>query len=301
MAEFTSAFWPWYIGIIVVLSLVGLVVLIRWMEEDRPADETPKTMGHVWDGDLQEYNNPLPGWWLKMFYITLVFAAGYLVLFPGLGMFKGALGWTQKGQYEAEMKQAEQTYGPIYARYQKVAVPELARNSEAMKTGARLFATYCTACHGSDARGARGFPNLRDAEWLYGATPEAIEATILNGRGGAMPAWGGALGAEGVRNVTQYVLSLSGRKVDDAAARAGEEKFKQMCVACHGADATGNPALGAPNLTNDIWLYGGSEADVTASITSGRNGQMPAHKDLLGEARVHLLAAYVYSLTNVSE
>jgi len=300
MAEFTSAFWPWYIGIIVIASIVGLVILVRWQSGGRPSDK-PETMGHVWDGDLQEYNNPLPGWWLKLFYITLFFGIGYLILFPGLGMFKGVLGWTETGQYEAEMKKAEETYGPIYAGYQKIAIPELARNTEAMKTGGRLFATYCTVCHGSDARGAKGFPNLRDAEWLYGNSPEAIEATILNGRGGAMPAWEGALGKEGVANVVQYVLSLSGRKVDEAAAKAGEEKFKQMCIACHGPDGKGNTAIGAPNLTNDIWLYGGSQADVTQTVAHGRNGQMPAHKNLLGEARVHLLAAYIYSLTAVSE
>jgi cytochrome c oxidase cbb3-type subunit 3 len=295
MTEFTSGFWPWYIGILTLLSIAACVILVRWMSGGRPT-EKPETMGHVWDEDLAEYNNPLPGWWLKLFYATLVFGVVYLLLYPGLGFFKGLLGWTELDQYNSEISAAQQSFGPLYERYRQTELAALATDPEAMKTGARLFATYCTVCHGSDARGATGFPNLRDADWLYGGDPATIKTTIANGRNGAMPAWGAVLGEDGVKNVAQYVMSLSGRDVDAAAAAAGGEKFAQLCVACHGADGKGNQALGAPNLTDNIWLYGGSPRAIQASINGGRNGRMPAHQDLLGEAKVHLLAAYVYSL-----
>lgn len=298
MADFTSNFWPWYIGVIVIASIVGLVVLIRWMTEARAPGHRPETMGHVWDENLEEYNNPLPAWWLKLFYGTLAFAVIYFLLYPGVGIFPGLLGWTQVKQYQQEMAAAEKQYGPLYQRYAQQDLAALARDPEAMKTAERLFVNYCTVCHGSDARGAPGFPNLRDDDWLYGGDPRAIEASILNGRQGTMPAWGPVLKDQGVQEVTQYVLSLSGRATDTAAVEAGREKFQQLCVACHGADARGNPALGAPNLTDDIWLYGGSPRVIAESIRNGRRGRMPAHKDFLGEARVHLLAAYVYSLSH---
>jgi cytochrome c oxidase cbb3-type subunit 3 len=255
-------------------------------------------MGHVWDEDLEELNNPLPGWWLKLFYITMVFGLIYLALFPGLGSFPGLLGWTSHGQYEREMDVADATYGPLFTRYREMSIPAVAADPEARKMGERLFVTYCAACHGSDARGARGFPNLRDNDWLYGGSPEQIEQTILYGRNGVMPAWQDALGGkQGVADVVQYVLSLSGRNVDQAAAARGKVKFQTFCVACHGADGKGNQAIGAPNLTDNIWLYGGSEKAITETIAKGRNGKMPAQKDTLGEDKVHLLAAYVYSLS----
>ena len=297
MADFTSNFWPWFIAVIVIGSIIGLVILIRWMTEARAPDHKPETMGHVWDENLEEYNNPLPGWWLKLFYGTLVFAVVYFLLYPGTGIFPGLLGWTQTKQYEQEIQAAEKRYGPLFARYAQQDLAALAQDPEAMKTAGRLFANYCTVCHGSDARGAPGFPNLRDDDWLYGGDPEAIKASILNGRQGVMPAWGQVLGEAGVDNVTQYVLSLSGRATDMAAAEAGRAKFQQLCTACHGAEGKGNPALGAPDLTDRVWLYGGSPRVVAKSIREGRRGRMPAHKDFLGEARVHLLAAYVYSLS----
>jgi cytochrome c oxidase cbb3-type subunit 3 len=298
MADFTSNFWPWYIGIIVITSILAVVILVRWMSERRAAGPVkPETMGHVWDEDLAEYNNPLPGWWLKLFYITLVFGVCYLILFPGLGFWPGALHWTEVGQYNKEMAAAQKEYGPLFAKYEKEDLLALAKNPEAMQTGARLFATYCTVCHGSDARGATGFPNLRDHDWLYGGDPKTIEQTILNGRNGVMPAWKSVLGEEGVVQVANYVLSLSGRKVDQQAAAAGKQKFMQYCVACHGADGKGNHALGAPNLTDNTWLYGGSLKTVETTIAGGRSGKMPAHKEFLGTAKVHLLAAYIYSLS----
>jgi cytochrome c oxidase cbb3-type subunit 3 len=255
----------------------------------------------VWDEDLQELNNPLPKWWLNLFYITLVFGIGYLALFPGLGTFKGLLGWTEKGQYEREIAAADKQFNPLYEKYLKEDLKQLAANPEALKTGGRLFVNYCTGCHGSDAGGGPGFPNLRDEDWLYGGDPKTIETTILNGRQGAMPAWGAVLGPDGVANVAEYVLSLSGRSVNDTIAATGKEKFMQLCVACHGPDGKGNQAMGAPNLTDNIWLYGGSKNTIMETIDKGRSGRMPAHGEFLGEAKVHLLAAYVYSLSHPIE
>jgi cytochrome c oxidase cbb3-type subunit 3 len=222
----------------------------------------------------------------------------YLLIYPGSGVFAGAFKWSEAGQYEQEMKTAEQKYGPLYEKYRTQSVEAVAANPEALKMGQRLFMTYCTGCHGSDAGGNPGFPNLRDQDWLYGGQPEAIQASIQYGRNGAMPPWGAVLGVDGVHKTSEYVMSLSGRKVNAEAAVAGKEKFQQLCVACHGASGKGNPALGAPNLTDNVWLYGGSQAAIMKSISDGRSGRMPAHGEFLGEAKVHLLAAYIYSLSN---
>ena len=300
MADFTSAFWNWFIVIPVVGGIIAMFWLNRWMTSGpRPkAGEKVKTMGHVWDEDLQELNNPLPKWWLNMFYLTLVFGIGYLVLYPGLGTFGGILGWTEKGQYEKEIAAADKEFNPLYEQYLKEDLKRLAANSAALKTGERLFVNYCTGCHGSDAGGGPGYPNLRDEDWLYGGDPATIKVSIMNGRTGAMPPWGVVLGPDGVANVAEYVLSLSGRSVNETVAVTGKEKFQQLCVACHGVDGKGNPAMGAPNLTDNIWLYGGSKQTIMDSIDKGRAGRMPAHAEFLGEAKVHLLAAYIYSLSH---
>ncbi len=297
MADFTSGFWSWFIIAATVVGILAMFVLNRWMTEaPKKPGEQPKTMGHVWDEDLAELNNPLPRWWLNMFYITLVFGIGYLALYPGLGSFAGMLKWSEVGEYDREVEAANKQFGPLYEKYMQEDLRALAGNREALKTGERLFVNYCTVCHGSDAGGGPGFPNLRDKDWLYGGDPATIKASILNGRTGVMPAWGPALGAAGVDNVAEYVLQLSGRKADEAKAGAGKEKYQQLCVACHGAEGKGNPALGAANLTDNVWLYGGSKKAVMESIEKGRQGKMPAHKDFLGEAKVHLLTAYVLSL-----
>jgi cytochrome c oxidase cbb3-type subunit 3 len=300
MFDFTSEFWPWFITVPVVLGIISMFLLISWMVK-KPKDGSEldgQPMDHKWDEDLVELNNPLPRWWLNMFYITLVFSIVYLALYPGLGTWKGFLGWTQAGQYEKELEKADEAYGPIYAEYLKKDVTALGKDEEARKTGHRLFSTYCAICHGSDARGSRGFPNLADNDWLYGGSPEAIKASITHGRNGAMPAWEQILGKEGVFNVTEYVLSLSGRKVNQTAASLGQDKFKQLCVSCHAADATGNQALGAPNLTDKVWLYGGSQRAVIETISGGRAGRMPKHEGFLDEAKIHLLTAYVYNLSS---
>ena len=243
MADFTSAFWNWFIVILVLASMVGMFWLNYWMTERRRPRERAKLVGHVWDQDLQELNNPLPAWWLNLFYITLVFGIIYLLLFPGLGSFSGALGWSSAKRYDNEVQAADERYGPLYEKYFREHIETLARDRDALKTGERLFVNYCTTCHGSDARGAPGFPDLRDGEWLYGGQPEQIKASILNGRNGVMPPWGAALSRDDIFNLAEYVLSLSGRRINEDAARAGAVKFKQVCAACHGADGKGNQTL----------------------------------------------------------
>ncbi len=295
---FTSGFWsPW----IIVLTLGNILAcwwLIRWTSKHREGEaEAGEVTGHVWDETLAEYNNPLPRWWLWMFYLTMIFGLGYLVLYPGLGSFRGVLKYTDQSAYAAEMQAADQKYGPLFKQFAAQPIEQLASNEKALKIGQRLFVTYCASCHGSDAGGAPGFPNLGDSDWLYGGQPEAITTTILDGRNGVMPSWGSVLKDKGVEEVAAYVMSLSGRQVDDKLASAGKTHFTTYCAACHGADGKGNTALGAPNLTDKTWLYGGSPGVIKQTIAKGRNGHMPAHREFLGEDKVHLLATYIYSLS----
>lgn len=295
-----SSFWSNYIFILTALNIVGCFWLIKWASKKRPGDaKEGEAMGHVWDGDLQELNNPMPRWWLWMFYLSLIFGIIYIVLYPTMGNMKGTLGWTQIGQYEEEIAEANKQYGPLFAKYAATPLKDLAKDKKANAMGQRLFLNYCSTCHGSDAKGASGFPNLTDKDWLYGGTPGAIKHSILNGRTGIMPAMGAALGGEkNVDEVANYVMSLSGRKVDATKAAAGKAKFDTICAACHQASGKGMQAIGAANLTDNIWLYGASAGVIKKTITEGRAGQMPAHKNFLGEDKSHLLAAYIYSLSN---
>lgn len=295
MSDFVSSFWSWYVAVLALVAILACVALLR-SQRAKPAAGAPQLHGHTWDEDLAEYNNPLPRWWMWLFYLTIVFALVYLVLYPGLGSFAGAYGWTSRGEHQAETQQAESQYGPIFNKFAQQDLAVLADSPEARAIGQRLFLVYCSQCHGSDAGGGFGFPDLRDKDWLYGGDPETIKASIMNGRGGVMPPLGAALGEAGVKEVANYVLSLSGATHDAALAAKGKEKFT-VCAACHGPDGKGNQAIGAPNLTDNIWLFGGSQKTLMETITQGRVSQMPAHKDLLGEAKVHLLAAYVYSLS----
>lgn len=294
-----SAFWHWWVVILTVANIAAIFWLINWTTKRRPGEAAQGDVtGHVWDSDLSEYNNPLPRWWLWLFYLTIAFSIIYLALFPGLGRFSGFLGWTSEGRYDQEVERAEARFGPIFAAYADRDVPVLARDDEALQTGQRLFLNYCSTCHGSDARGAPGFPDLTDAQWHWGGSADAIRQTIMDGRQGIMPALGDALGDEGVEQVVQYVLTLAGRSdANEELAELGRPRFETMCAACHGADGTGNTALGAPDLTNNIWLYGGSEGAISRTVRQGRHGVMPAFGDFLGEDRVHVLAAYVYSLS----
>ena len=301
MADFTSSFWSYFIAISTVVSIIGLVVLlIKCSTRTKTGSDADKveTMGHVWDENLEEYNNPLPLWWFYMFIITIVWGVVYLIMYPGLGAFSGVLGWSQANQLEAEMQYADETYGPIYKKYQDTDLVSLSKDEAALKIGERLYASYCTTCHGSDARGARGYPNLRDDDWLFGGEPENIKASIMNGRNALRPPWESILGESKVFDVTSYVEQLAGREVDSLHASKGKEIFNINCAACHGLEGKGNPMIGAPNLTDDIWLYGGSQKKIIESIMQGRNGIMPAHEEFLGEAKVHILSAYIYSLSN---
>ena len=303
MSDFTSDFWGWWITVIVLGGIAWCVWLLMTNTKGKlPAGGKAEATGHVWDENLEELNNPLPRWWIFMFYITLAFGVAYLALFPGLGKFAGFLGWTEKTQYENEISKAEMKYGPLYDKYLNLAIPAVAADEEAMNMGERLYVNYCAVCHGSDARGATGFPNLRDSEWQWGKSPEAIKHALLYGRQAVMPSWEAALGGEqGVDEMATYVMKLSGRSVDEAKAAKGEQKYATLCVACHGPDGKGNTAMGAPDLTNNIWLYGGSPRAIKESLIKGRNGMMPAHGEFLGEAKIHVLTAYVYSLTHPTD
>jgi len=297
VSQFTSGFWDVYIGLISIVSIVACALLLK-MQSVRKSVES-ETSGHVWDEDIREYNNPLPRWWAWMFYITIFFSLGYLALYPGLGSYAGALGWTQVKQLEEENAHAQATYGPIYDRFAAQDIVTLSKNAEALAIGQKLFLNSCSQCHASDGGGSRGFPNLTDKDWLWGGAPEAIKATIADGRTGAMPPFGPVLGEQAVRDVAHYVMSLSGGAHDSIRAARGKEKYAQVCIACHGAEARGNQAIGAPNLTDKIWLHGAGEEAIAAQITKGRINQMPAHKEILSSAKIHLLTAYVYSLSNV--
>ncbi len=297
-----STFWSTWVVVLTVGNIVACLWLIRWTMKKRSNEAaTGDVTGHTWDEDLQEYNNPLPRWWLWLFYLTLAFAVIYLALYPGLGNYQGLFGWSSHGsQYTQEMQAAEAKYGPIYRQYASVSVDDLASKpeyAEARAMGERLFLTYCMQCHGSDARGSSGFPNLADKDWLWGGSADQITASIANGRQAMMPAHG-HLDAASIDNLVAYVRSLSDPVTDSAGQSAGRQIFVTAgCVGCHGLDAKGNVLLGAPNLTDNTWLYGGSAATIRETITKGRHGIMPAHQELLGQDKVHLLAAYVASLS----
>jgi len=295
MSQFTSAFWDIYIALVSLASILACGVFLKMQSVRRPLE--PEMSGHVWDGDLQEYNNPMPRWWAWLFYLTIVFSLGYLVVYPGLGSYRGTFDWSQVGQLEEETRAANAQFGPLYDKFAAQPADLIAHSAEARAIGQKLFLNTCSQCHASDAAGSRGFPNLTDKDWLWGGTPEAIKTSITEGRIAVMPPFGPTLGGEGVRDLAHYVMSLSGMAHDSIRAARGKEKFPQTCVACHGAEGKGNPQLGAPNLTDKIWLHGAGEEAIVRQITHGRRNQMPAHKDLLSPTKIHLLTAYVYSLS----
>ncbi len=319
-----SSFWSIWITVLSLGTLVGMYLLLRWCLKNFAGVEEGESMGHQFDG-IEELNNPLPKWWSTFFFLTILWGFGYLLVYPGLGNWTGLFGWTSSNQgvlnleeskekaanakanglivqYDMEVKAADEKFGPIFDAFAKRSIEELAADEEALKVGQRLFLQNCSQCHGSDARGTTGFPNLADKDWLYGGSPQTIKETIMYGRQAqGMIAWETMLGGEqGVKDVAAFVLSLSGREVDATAAKAGQEKFA-MCAACHGSEGQGSAAmglaLGAPNLSDNTWLYGGSQRVVEQSIRHGRAGVMPAWKDILGEQKVHVISAYVYSLS----
>ena len=318
-----TTFWTIWISIITLGSIAGSYMLLRWCLSNKTGVKEGESMGHEFDG-IVELNNQLPRWWTILFYITIVWALLYLALYPGLGAYKGLLGWQSSNQtilsleeseqalqasiesgalvqYDREIKFANEKYDPIFAEYAKVDIETLASNEEhadVLKVGQRLFLQNCAQCHGSDARGQNGgFPNLTDDDWLYGGTANKIVETLQRGRNAMMPAWLDAFGEEGIKEVVEYTLSLSGRQVNQALADKGKTRF-MACAACHGMDGKGNQMIGAPNLTDNIWLYGGSKRAVTETLTYGRNGVMPAFNKTLGDDKIHVVSAYIYSLSN---
>jgi cytochrome c oxidase cbb3-type subunit 3 len=298
MADFTSDFWNYYVIILTLLSVIGCGVFLYFLSRHKiKQGASPDTTGHVWDENLQEYNNPLPRWWMMLFYITIIFSIAYLLLYPGLGRSTGALGWSSTQQHVSELEKAAKEYGPIYAKYAAMRLDDITKDPAGLAIGQRLFLNNCAQCHGSDGRGAKGFPNLADHDWLWGSSPEAIKISVLEGRQGVMPPMGAALGSpEAVENVAHYVLSLSGSAHEATKAAAGKPLFA-ACAACHGAEGKGNIAMGAPNLTDKVWLVSGTVAGVTKTIIEGRNGVMPGWKEFLGEEKSHIVSAYVLSLS----
>tara|TARA_R110001583_G_scaffold193657_2_gene362556 strand:- start:5955 stop:6815 length:861 start_codon:yes stop_codon:yes gene_type:complete len=284
--------------------MIGCGLLIMYTSKGQRKEETDQTTGHAYDG-IEELDNPLPRWWVFMFWGTIVFGFGYLSAY-GLGNYDGWLTvtvddqevtWTSTNQWKAEVQAFDKEIAPLYAEYRATDIAELAMNEDALQTGQRLYKSNCSVCHGTAAKGAQGFPNLTDNDWLYGGTPENIKQTIMYGRQAAMPAWASVLGNEGVGEMAQYVRSLSGLEHSAEAAEKAAPKFQQLCMACHGADGKGNQLVGAPNLTDEIWLYGGATKQIEFTLKHGRNGKMPAQAEILGEDKVHVLSAYIYSLS----
>ncbi len=304
-----TTFWSTYISVLTIGSLIGLTWLLLGTRKGQSNSTTDQTMGHSFDG-IEEYDNPLPKWWFWLFVGTLVFSVGYLILYPGLGNWKGILpgyenGWTGANEWQKEMDKADAKFGPIFAKYAAMPVEEVAKDPQALKMGSRLFASNCSVCHGSDAKGAYGFPNLTDNDWRWGGEPETIKASIMNGRHGVMPGWGEVIGEQGVADVAAFVLTNhDGRSLPEgvkADPAKGKEIFAGNCVACHGPEGKGTPAMGAPDLTHpQAFIYGSSFAQLQQTIRYGRQGQMPAQADIQGNDKVHLLAAYVYSLSQDS-
>ncbi|MGL4747852.1 MAG: cytochrome-c oxidase, cbb3-type subunit III [Shewanella sp.] len=320
-----SSFWSIWISVLSLIVIAGCFLLLRVCSKNTTDVKEGESMGHSFDG-IEELNNPLPKWWSYMFYITIVFGLVYLALFPGLGNYKGLLNWTSSNQsigtgqgikadsaaavelaakegqyvqYDQEVKHANEKYGPIFAAYLATPLEELVKNQEALKVGGRLFLQNCAQCHGSDARGSKGFPNLTDSDWLYGGDLTTIKTTIMGGRNGMMSPKGGLpIDDSEIAGLAEYVVKLSGREHDEKLAAQGQGSFMKGCFACHGMDAKGNKLMGAPNLTDDVWVYGGSRGVIEETIKHGRTGVMPAWKDVLGEEKVHVIAAYVYSLSN---
>ena len=298
MSDFSNNAWSVFVAASTIVSILACLLLLWFSGKARAVTASDNTTGHIWDGDLREMNNPLPRWWVWLFVITIVFSLVYLVLYPGLGSFAGTLTWSSTAEHSADVAQGEREVAPLYARFAAMQPPEIAQDAKAMAIGERLFMNNCAQCHGSDARGSKGFPNLTDADWLYGGAPEKILETITLGRNGNMPPMAAAVGSpDDVKNLANYVLSLSGSPHDSLRAALGRSHFT-ACAACHGVNGKGNPALGAPNLTDDVWLHGYGENAVVAMINNGKVNQMPAQSGTLGAAQMQVLAAYVWGLSN---
>ncbi len=298
MSDFISDFWHLYVAGITLVSIIACAVLLYISGTTKAATHADNTTGHVWDGDLREMNNPLPKWWVYLFIITVIFGLAYGALYPMFGKFQGALGWSSQGQHAAEVKKVEDAIAPIYAKYNGMKPEDIAGDAQAMAIGERLFMNYCAQCHGSDARGGKSFPNLTDGDWLGGSDHAYIKTTITQGRTGVMPPMAAAVGTpEDVRNVANYVLSLSNSPHDAVRAAQGKEKFA-ACAACHGPDGKGMQAMGAANLTDGVWLHGWGEDAIVRAVTNGFNNNMPSQAAVLNADQINVLASYVWGLSN---
>ena len=292
--------WSTYIIFFVVSNILACVWLLWWTAQRKKGDTVDtQTTGHVWDGDLTEYNNPLPRWWINLFYLTIVFAIAYLIWFPGLGAFKGTSEWSSAKQHDIDKKEADAKLAKAFAKFQNQPIDVIAKDPQALTTGKRIFINNCAMCHGSDARGGRGFPNLTNQDWQWPNSPEDILVTLREGRQAAMPALAGPMESEaGISQVVVYVQSLSGMQVDPSLAAAGKKRYDGICAACHGVEGKGNQMLGAPNLTDDVWLYGNEFETMKQTVRAGRNGHMPAHKGILSDTQIRLVGAYVWSVSH---
>ena len=303
MSDFFNGGWGIYIAVVTGVGIVWCLYLLfsqRKTNITYEADGSVADTGHVWDDDLRELNNPLPRWWMWMFLLSCVFGIVYLILYPGMGVYEGSLGYSTRNAHDASVVQANQQLKPVYAKYMSMDAKQVAADPAAREMGQRLFLNYCAQCHGSDAGGSKGFPNLADTDWLYGGDIQDIKQSLIIGRAGVMPAFA-HLESVQVLDVTNYVRSLSGLSADQIKISRGSEVYKANCAACHGGDGKGMSAMGAPNLTDKIWLYGGSEASIVESVLKGRNGVMPAHDTILTPEKIHLLTAYVWGLSNVKD
>jgi len=285
--------FSWFVIIGTFGSLLAFFLILYL---NRSTRNPGKTTGHNYDG-IEEYDNPLPAWWFWGFVLSMLFGIGYLLYYPGLGNFAGLAGWSTASALSAAQDEADARYSPLFAQYAAIPMDALATDPVAMRMARRLFATNCAACHGAAGTGSEGFPNLTDAEWHWGGSAEQIKTTLLNGRQAMMPAWAEVLQEQGVTEVAEYVEQLAGRDVDATLAAAGQARYAMYCTACHGPEGGGQPMLGAPALNNETWLYGNSRLRIEDILRHGRNGQMPAFGERLGEDKVHILAAYVLSLS----
>lgn len=298
MSDFTDNFWSWYVAALTLLGIVGALVLLWATARKKIVPSSDNTTGHVWDEDLRESNNPMPRWWMWLFVISVIYSLLYLVAYPGLGAYQGEMGWSTRGEYDAAMARADKELAPLYAQFTGQGPEQLAGDANAMAVGERLFMNNCAQCHGSDARGSKGFPNLADSDWLHGGSADKIKETLTGGRKGQMPPMAAAVGTpDDVRNVAQYVLSLSGGPHDSVRAQLGKSKFT-ACAACHGVDGKGNTTIGAPNLADDIWLHGWGEQAIVDIVNKGKTNEMPAQAGKLTEAQIHVLTAYIWGLSN---
>ena len=300
-----STIWSWYVIGLVVSNILGCAALLWWTSRPRKGDARPDDTSHVWDGDITEYNKPLPRWWINLFFLTIVYSVGYLFWYGGWGSYQGFSGWTSVGELKQDQAVEDAKLEVTFAPFKGKSIDVIARDPNGVKLGHAIFANTCATCHGSSAQGALGFPNLRDKEWKWGGTPDDVLTSVVGGREAVMPPWGAILtsmgGEDAVQAVVQYVRSMSDAALGhDAQAEKGRPLYEGVCIACHGVDGKGNPALGAPNLTDEVWLYGNSVAQITESIANGRHGVMPPHAPIIGETRARLAAAYVWSLSHTT-